>query len=109
MNKPRTHNYYVYIMSNKSRTLYTGVTNDLERRVAEHKQKLVPGFTATYNVTMLVYYDWLPDIRDAIAAEKRIKGWLRKKKIALIESRNPEWKDLSAAWFAEGDSSLRSE
>ena len=87
--------YYVYIMTNKSRTLYTGVTNDLERRVYEHKQKLVPGFTAKYNITRLVYFEVTQDIQAAIAREKQIKGWLRSKKIALIESVNPEWKDLS--------------
>jgi putative endonuclease len=91
--------YYVYIMTNKSKTLYTGVTNDLERRVSEHKQKLIPGFTSMYNITRLVFYECFSDIRDAIAAEKRIKGWLRQKKIALIESRNPDWEDLSAEWF----------
>ena len=87
--------YYVYIMTNKSRTLYTGVTNDLERRVYEHKQKLVPGFTAKYNITRLVYFEVTQDVQAAITREKQIKGWLRSKKIALIESVNPEWKDLS--------------
>lgn len=91
--------YYVYIMTNHSRTLYTGVTNNLERRVYEHKQKLVPGFTKKYNVTMLVYYEETPDVREAIAREKQIKGWLRSKKIALIESLNPNWEDLGAEWF----------
>jgi putative endonuclease len=67
--------YYVYIMTNKSRTLYTGVTNNLERRVAEHKQKLIPGFTTKYNLTQLVYCEAFSDIRDAIAREKQIKGW----------------------------------
>ena len=87
--------YYVYVITNKSRTLYTGVTNDLERRVYEHKQKLVPGFTAKYNITRLVYFEVTQDIQAAIAREKQIKGWLRSKKIALIESVNPGWKDLS--------------
>lgn len=82
-------------MTNKSRTLYTGVTNDLERRVYEHKEKLVPGFTAKYNITQLVYFEVTQDVRGAIMREKQIKGWLRSKKIALIESVNPEWKDLS--------------
>ena len=81
--------------SYKSRTLYTGVTNDLERRVYEHKQKLVPGFTAKYNITRLVYFEVTQDVQAAITREKQIKGWLRSKKIALIESVNPEWKDLS--------------
>jgi putative endonuclease len=87
--------YYVYIMTNKSRTLYTGVTNDLTRRVTEHKNKQVPGFTMRYNVTKLVYFEETNDIRAAIAREKQIKGWLRRRKIALIESMNREWKDLA--------------
>ena len=99
--------YYIYIMTNKSRTLYTDVTNNLERRVSEHKQKLIPGFTSKYNITRLVYSEEFLDIRDAIAREKQIKGWLREKKIVLIESINPEWKDLSEAWN-ERDPSLRS-
>jgi putative endonuclease len=85
-------------MSNKSRSLYTGVTNDLERRIYEHKQKLVPGFTAKYNITRLVYFEVTEDVGAAIAREKQIKGWLRIKKIALIESMNPKWTDLSARW-----------
>ena len=89
--------YYVYIMANVSRTLYTGVTNNLERRVYEHKEKTAPGFS-TYNINRLVYYEDLADIRDAIAREKQIKGWLRAKKIALIESVNPKWRDLSEEW-----------
>ena len=82
-------------MTNKSRTLYTGVTNDLRRRVYEHKQKLIKGFTSKYNITKLVYHEEYNDINDAIKREKQIKGWSRKKKIELIESVNPEWKDLS--------------
>ena len=93
--------YYVYIMTNKSRTLYTGVTNDLERLVYEHKQKLATGFTAKYNITRLVYFEVTPDVQAAIAREKQIKGWLRRRKIALIESVNPEWKDLSIRWYEE--------
>ena len=91
--------YYVYIMTNKSRTLYTGVTNDIVRRVYEHKKKLIDGFTKKYNITKLVYYVATDDINSAIMREKQIKGWLRKKKIALIESINPEWKDLSEDWY----------
>jgi len=95
---------YVYILTNKyDRVLYTGVTNNLSRRVNEHKQKIVKGFTSKYNLGKLVYFEEFPNIMDAIAAEKKIKGWLRTKKIKLIESVNPTWKDLS------GDSSLRSE
>lgn len=91
--------YYVYIMTNKSRTLYTGVTNNLRRRVFEHKHHLIDGFTKKYNITKLVYYEETNDITEAIAREKQIKGWLRKKKIALIESINAEWKDLSRDWL----------
>jgi putative endonuclease len=88
--------YCVYIMASASGVLYVGVTNNLERRVSQHQQKLVGGFTARYNVRKLVYYEPYGDIRVAIAREKQIKGWLRKRKIALIESMNPSWKDLSA-------------
>ncbi|MEC4982547.1 MAG: GIY-YIG nuclease family protein [Oscillatoria sp. PMC 1068.18] len=100
--------YYVYIMTNKSKTLYTGVTNDLVRRVYEHKQKLIRGFTQKYKITQLVYWEETNDVQAAIAREKQIKGWLR----ALIESVNPLWQDLSFKWFEEEgwrDSSLRSE
>jgi putative endonuclease len=88
--------YYVYIMTNKSRTLYVGVTNNLERRVQEHKQKLVPGFTSKYNINKLVYYEVTDNVYSAISREKEIKGWLRAKKIGLIKSKNPEWRDLSS-------------
>ncbi len=88
--------YWVYIVSNKLRTLYTDVTNDLARRVLEHKRKLIPGFTKKYNLQRLVYYEEWSNIRDAIGREKQIKGWLRAKKIGLIESRNAEWLDLSS-------------
>jgi len=91
--------YYVYIMTNKSRTLCTGVTNNLMRRVYEHKNKLVPGFTSKYNIKKLVYFESTSDVNQAILKEKQIKGWLGAKKIALIESMNPEWKDLSEEWF----------
>jgi len=97
--------YYVYIMTNNSRTLYTGVTNNLERRVYEHQHKLVPGFTCKYNLTCLIYFEETQDVHSALAREKQIKGWLRAKKIALIESVNPEWKDLSAEWYEKEDSS----
>ncbi|WP_414577209.1 GIY-YIG nuclease family protein [Anabaena sp. CCY 9402-a] len=93
------NNYYIYIMTNNSKTLYTGVTNDLNRRVYEHKQKIIPGFTQKYNITNLVYFEDTSDVNTAIAREKQIKGWLREKKIALIESVNPEWKDLSTGWY----------
>ncbi|NWF78225.1 MAG: GIY-YIG nuclease family protein [Chloroflexi bacterium] len=91
--------YYVYIMTNNSRTLYAGVTDDLIRRVYEHKNKLIKGFTRKYNITRLVYYEVTGDAKEAIQREKQIKGWLRKKKIALIEAANPEWRDLSEEWY----------
>jgi len=87
--------YYVYIMANHSRTLYTGMTNDLERRVYEHKNRLKPGFTSKYNITKLVFFDSTTNVDEAIKREKQIKGWVRKKKVALIESQNPNWEDLS--------------
>ena len=96
-----TNEYYVYIMTNKSRTLYTGVTNDLMRRVYEHKNKLVKGFTSRYNIQFLVYYESTPSIHVALEREKQIKGLLREKKIVLIDSMNPEWKDLSEERFVE--------
>jgi putative endonuclease len=89
-----TRQYYVYILTNQSRTLYIGVTNNLERRIYEHKHKLVPGFTAKYNITRLVYFEVTQDVLSALSREKQIKGWLRSKKTALIESINPEWKEL---------------
>ena len=91
--------YYVYIMTNRSKTLYTGVTNDLVRRVYEHKNKMVDGFTKKYNITKLVYFEETNDVQSAITREKQIKGWLRRKKIALIQSVNPGWKDLSEGWY----------
>lgn len=88
--------YYIYIMASRSRVLYIGVTNDLARRVNEHKQSLIAGFTQTYRVTRLVYFEQFGDIRDAIAREKQIKGWVRARKLNLIEARNPTWEDLSS-------------
>ena len=101
--------YYVYIVTNKSGTLYIGITKDLQRRIFEHKSKLVEGFTKKYNVTRLVYYEVTDDARAAITREKQIKGWLRVKKVALVESVNPNWKDLSEEISGKVDSSLRSE
>ena len=86
-------------MSNHSRTLYTGVTDNLIRRVAEHKQGKVKGFTSKYNIKKLVYFESGNNIDGAIYREKQIKGWLRKKKVALIEQDNPMWEDLSEDWF----------
>ena len=94
--------YYVYIMTNRSKTLYTGMTNDLIRRVYQHKRKEVAGFTRKYNITKLVYFEETDDVGTAILREKQIKGWLRSKKISMIESVNPDWEDLSQDWFDEG-------
>ncbi|HLE73685.1 MAG TPA: GIY-YIG nuclease family protein [Anaerolineales bacterium] len=90
--------YFVYVMASYSGTLYTGVTNDLERRVAEHKQGLTPGFTRKYGVSRLLYYEEFGDIYEAIAREKEIKKWRREKKVALFEETNPRWLDLSMDW-----------
>jgi len=87
--------YYVYIMTNKAKTLYVGVTSNLRRRIEEHRNGLIKGFTSRYNVKQLVYSEEYGRPRDAILREKQIKGWLRKKKLALIESINPEWRDLA--------------
>jgi putative endonuclease len=92
--------FYVYIVTNRSRShvLYTGITGNLPRRVFEHKNKLVPGFTSRYNLTRLVYYEQFVYPDAAIAREKEIKGWRRSKKIRLIESMNPHWHDLAERW-----------
>ena len=102
--------YFVYILASRSRTLYVGVTGDLIRRVYVHRQKLQPSFTARYNVSRLVYYETTCDVRAAILREKQIKAWSRSKKVALIETMNPTWMDLSEDWYpGTADSSLRSE
>jgi len=86
--------YFVYIMTNRSKTLYIGITRDLMRRVYEHQTHAIAGFTSKYKIRSLVYYEMTTDVREAIKREKQLKGWLRVKKIALIESINPAWKDL---------------
>ncbi|HEX8816688.1 MAG TPA: GIY-YIG nuclease family protein [Terriglobales bacterium] len=98
MRKPKR--FYTYIMANgpRSHVLYTGVTGNLDRRVFEHKNKILPGFTSRYNVTRLVYYESFAYPDDAIDREKEIKAWRRSKKIRLIESMNPHWYDLAAHW-----------
>ena len=90
----KEHRYFVYILTNKSRTLYIGVTNDLVRRVYAHKNKLVDGFTKKYNINQLVYFEETASVLEAIAREKQLKGWLRAKKVTLVESSNPHWRDL---------------
>jgi putative endonuclease len=92
--------FFVYMMTNKSRVvLYTGITNDLTRRVWEHQQGELAGFTKTYKVSRLVYYETFEDSLDAIAREKEIKGWRRSKKNALVETLNPKWGDLSSTLY----------
>ncbi len=99
--------YYVYIMGSISGTLYIGMTNNLERRIYEHKHKLLEGFTKKYNITELVYVEVFSDVNQAIIREKQVKDWRREKKIALIESMNPRWRDLSTDW-EDGATSLPS-
>ena len=91
--------YFVYIVSSRSRNIYTGVTNDLERRVSQHKQGLIPGFTRRYRIHRLVYYEVFGDVRAAIAREKEVKRWDRKKRLQLIAAQNPTWKDLAEYVF----------
>jgi putative endonuclease len=111
----RQHSYWTYIMASVSRVMYVGVTNELEHRVWEHKQGAIEGFTKKYKCTKLVWFEEFREIRDAIACEKRIKGLLTAKKIALIEENNVYWRDLSEGWCRDAkqrndrDSSLRSE
>ena len=90
-----SNSYCVYVLANRSRSLYTGVTGDLERRMIEHRDGLVAGFTTRYRIFRLVYLEIFGDVTVAIAREKEIKGWRREKKVALIERMNPEWRDLS--------------
>ena len=100
--------YYVYLLTNwNNKVLYTGVTNNLERRLYEHKNGLVDGFTKKYHVHKLIYFEYTDDVLAAIAREKQIKGWTRKKKNDLIESINPQWQDLSD-FTGKDSSSLRS-
>jgi putative endonuclease len=91
--------YYVYILSSQTRVLYIGVTSNLEQRVFQHKQHTFGAFTAKYNVTSLAYFERFATIHAAIAREKELKGWVRSKKVQLIESLNPKWKDLSYGWY----------
>ena len=92
------HEYYVYILSNRSKTLYTGMTNDLRRRICEHKSGHGSEFTSKYRIRYLVYYESTNDVRVAIEREKQIKGGCERRR-SLIESMNPAWRDLSADWF----------
>jgi len=94
----REHKYYVYILASKSRVLYVGVTNNLDRRVYEHKNDLIEGFSKQYRCHRLVYFESFQRVRNAIAREKQLKRWSRAKKVLLIQRVNPTWEDLSADW-----------
>ena len=91
--------YFVYILSNANRTIYIGVTNNLERRIAQHKLGEFEGFTKKYSVHLLVYYEWFSDIQEAIRREKQLKKWNRAWKLELIEKKNPQWVDLSLTGY----------
>jgi putative endonuclease len=98
-------NCYVYILSNKSKTLYIGVTNDLQRRIYEHKHNLIDGFTKKYNLTSLIHFETFNNMRDAIKREKQLKNWHREWKINLIESINSDWKDFSEDFNSDPETS----
>jgi putative endonuclease len=102
---PRT--YFVYILANRAKTLYVGVTNDPARRILQHRSGTGSRFTRQYMVRQLVHIESTPNSRDAIAREKEIKRWTRAKKIALIQADNPQWVDLAAMWFTENPRSGR--
>ncbi|MBW8012593.1 MAG: GIY-YIG nuclease family protein [Chloroflexi bacterium] len=91
--------FYVYIMASKTGTLYTGMTNNLQKRIFQHKNKTIEGFTQKYSVTRLVYFEETNDVKTAITREKQIKSWRRSKKLDLIKSSNSTWEDLSDDWF----------
>jgi len=97
----KEHQYFVYIVSSNSGTLYIGMTNNIYRRALEHKRGEVEGFAAKYNCNRLVYYEGFDDVTKAIDREKQLKRWVRRKKIALVESRNPRWVDLAEKWGAQ--------
>src|SRR5271157_1323886 len=94
----REYRFFVYIMASKSRRIYTGVTNNIERRVKQHKSGEIEGFTKRYKINRLVHYETFQYVRSAIRREKEIKGWDRAKRVALIEHENPTWDDLAADW-----------
>ena len=94
----REWHFWVYIIASRSRRIYTGMTNDIERRIREHKEGAIEGFTSRYRINRLVYHERFRYVGNAIAREKQIKGLDRAKRVALIESMNPTWEDLSLAW-----------
>ena len=98
-----SNTYCVYILANRSRGLYTGMSNNLDRRMIEHREELVPGFTSRYRIFRLVHFELFGDVRDAIAREKEIKGWRREKKLWLIKRHNPTWADLAERLPSEQD------
>ena len=95
------HDYHVYILASLSRRLYIGVTNDLLRRISEHKQGTMPGFAKQYRINRLVHFETTSDVRSAIAREKQLKGWSRARKCRLVEAQNAGWLDLSIDWFRD--------
>ena len=97
-----SRNYYVYILSSRSRVLYTGVTSDLERRLAQHRTNTGRGFSARYNADRLVWFGETDDVSAALTMEKQIKGWRRVRKVELIEADNPRWSDLASEWGLPG-------
>ena len=107
-NTPLVREYFVYILASRSVVLYIGVTNNLPRRLFEHREKLTRGFTGKHSVERLIYCESFADIREAIAREKQLKGWRRAKKLALIEVKNPKWNDWSESWGNNRDPSSSS-
>ena len=97
----KEHQYFVYIMSSRSGTLYSGITNSIYRRALQHKRGEIEGFSAKYHCDRLVYYESFDDVHKVIGREKQLKGWSRAKKTALIKSKNPRWEDLAEKWGAE--------
>jgi putative endonuclease len=97
----RDHEYFVYIVCSRAGTLYIGMTNSIYRRALEHKRGEIEGFAALYGCNRLVYYEGFDDVHRAIDREKQLKGWIRAKKIALIESKNPRWEDFAEKWGAQ--------
>jgi putative endonuclease len=105
----REHTYFVYILTNATRrSLYIGVTNALKARIRQHREKAHKGFAAHYNVSRLVYYEVLQYVRAGIAREKQLKGWSRAKKMAMIQSRNPQFRDLAEEWFKDHPAEVHS-
>ena len=109
---PMPKSYFTYIVASRSRTLYIGVTSNLEQRIWQHKNKAHEGFTASYNCNRLVWFEQYRNVGAAIAREKELKGWRRARKIELVEETNPSWSDLSESWgqpiVFTADPSLRS-